>query len=421
MGLDMGAYGNTHIRTPNLDKLASEGTLFFTNAFATVSSCSPSRSVLLSGLYSHSNGVYGLAHGVHNQHFLPGVKTLPALLKSDAVTVGLVGKKHLLPDAMLPFDKELEPEQPGQRSPERLANAVDQFIGDSKEKSFFLVVGFSDPHRDKNGFGSSGGEEPPQHKLSDVEIPSHLPDLPAVREDLVDYYRAVERLDRGVGMIMRGLKERGLDKDTLLIFLSDNGRPFPAAKTTLYDDGLHLPLLVVSPKQTVRGLRNDAMVSWIDIAPTILDWLGAKSQVALPGKSLLPILDQSHEPDRNVIYASHSLHEIDQYYPMRAVRTKRFLYINNLAYQLPFPISGDIAQSKTWKAVVEGHANLGRRKIESFLQRPQEELYDLQKDPEEINNVAAQPSYGDDLKLMRELLKNFRQKTSDPWLPDSDF
>lgn len=420
MGLDMGTYGNTHIKTPNLDKLAERGTLF-TNAFATVSSCSPSRSVLLSGLYSHTNGVYGLAHGVHNQHFLPDVKTLPTLLKGDNVTVGLVGKKHLLPSDQLSFDIELEPERPGQRAPERLAQGVQKFINRAQGKSFFLVVGFSDPHRDKDGFGTSGGEEPPLHRLDDVEIPQHLPDILEVRRDLAEYYRAVERLDKGVGLIVDTLAKTGQDKDTLIIFLSDNGRPFPGAKTTLYDEGIHLPLIVVSPNSAAKGIKNDAMVSWIDIAPTVLDWFSDKSKVELPGKSLLAIIGDEHDVDRNTVFASHSLHEIDQYFPMRAVRTRRFLYISNLSYQLPYPVSGDVQQSKSWKSIVSNGSNLGHRKMDDFLHRPAEELYDLIQDPEQINNIASDPAYEKDLKTMREQLREFREKTNDPWLPHTDF
>lgn len=420
MGLDMGAYGNTHIKTPNLDRLAARGTLF-SNAFATVSSCSPSRSVLLSGLYSHTNGVYGLAHGVHNQHFLPSVQTLPTLLKKDNVTVGLVGKKHLLPDSQLSFDQELEPESPGQRSPERLATAAKQFIGDARGKPFFLVVGFSDPHRDKDGFGTSGGAEPPMHQPVDVEIPRHLPDLPGVREDLTEYYRAVERLDKGVGMIFDELARANCEKDTLVIFLSDNGRPFPGAKTTLYDEGIHLPLLVVSPEAKSVGIKNDSMVSWIDIAPTILEWFKDKSKKDLPGRSLLPIVDKAHDSERAAVFASHSFHEIDQYFPMRAVRTRQFLYINNLASQLDYPISGDIQQSKSWKAMIANRSDLGHRKMENFLHRPAEELYDLDKDPEQINNVATFFPYQETLKSMRTLLNDFRAKTHDPWLPHTEF
>ena len=113
-GLDLGVYGNRVLRTPNLDQLAARGTLF-TSAFATVSSCSPSRSVIYTGLYSHSNGMYGLAHDVHNQHLLPSVRTLPQLLKAAGYRTALVGKKHILPEDALPFDEELAPERSGIR------------------------------------------------------------------------------------------------------------------------------------------------------------------------------------------------------------------------------------------------------------------------------------------------------------------
>lgn len=300
-GLDMGAYGTRGLQTPNLDRLASEGTLF-TNGFATVSSCSPSRSVIYSGLYSHSNGMYGLAHDVHNQHLLPDVETLPALLKRAGYATALVGKKHIKPASLLPFDEELAPEQPGLRDVKLLADQCESFMRRHEDKPFFIVVGFSDPHRAKEDFGN--GDWPGVHRVvykpEEVTVPRHLPDLPEVRKDLAAYYESVSRLDSGVGSIIERLRRLGRINDTLIIFMSDNGRPFPGAKTTLYDEGIHLPLIVVSPTQHRRGVRNDALVSWVDVTPTILDWAGAKGPAySLPGRSLMPVLEQ--EPPRDSI------------------------------------------------------------------------------------------------------------------------
>src|SRR5690242_18772912 len=134
-GRDLGAYGNAAIHTPNLDALAARGTLF-TQAFATVSSCSPSRSVIYTGLYSHSNGMYGLAHDIHNQHLLPDVITLPQMLKKAGYVTALVGKKHILPNEALPFDRELAPEEPGVRDVARLADETRQFIASQTKKPF---------------------------------------------------------------------------------------------------------------------------------------------------------------------------------------------------------------------------------------------------------------------------------------------
>jgi N-sulfoglucosamine sulfohydrolase len=414
-GLDLGAYGNKVVRTPNIDELARRGTLF-THAFATVSSCSPSRSVILTGLYSHSNGVYGLAHDVHNQHLLPWVRTLPQLLKAAGYRTGLVGKKHVVPDSSLPFDAELAPEQPGNRDVAFMAAEAQRFMAADAKKPFFLVVGYSDPHRAPQNFGNT--QDWPKvsrqrYAPSQVVVPPHLPDVPEVRQDLAHYYESLSRLDSGIGLMLEALRSAGQADDTLVIYLSDNGRAFPRAKTTLYDDGIHLPLIVAAPGAKKRGVRNEAMVSWIDIAPTILDWTDAPDpkEYELPGRSLLPILAETLPTGWERIFASHGFHEIQQYYPIRALRTREHKYIVNLAHPLPFPIAGDVASSPSWQAFARTPA------VRTYLQRPREELYDLTNDPHETRNLAADAEQRDVLERMRAELEAFRRQTRDPWLP----
>jgi N-sulfoglucosamine sulfohydrolase len=419
-GFDLGVYGNRVLRTPNLDQLAARGTLF-TNAFATVSSCSPSRSVIYTGLYSHSNGMYGLAHDVHNQHLLLSVRTLPQLLKAGGYRTALVGKKHILPEDALPFDAELAPERPGIRDVAFMADEARKFMAASTDRPFLLIVGYSDPHRAEQNFGNTRawpGIKRETYDPAKVVVPAHLPDLPEVRRDLADYYESVSRLDSGVGLLLDALRAAGHSSDTLVIYLSDNGRAFPGAKTTLYDEGIHLPLIVSSPAQAKHGVRNDAMVSWVDIAPTILDWAGVSKTESLPGRSILPILEQSNPPGWDRVFASHNFHEIQQYYPMRALRTREYKYILNLAAPLEFPIAGDVASSPSWHAIEARPAvGLGTRTTQAFLHRPPEELYDLRQDPAEVHNLADDPAHRAVLERMRAELTKFRQDTKDPWLP----
>ena len=421
-GRDLGVYGNPVLRTPNLDRLAARGTLF-TSAFATVSSCSPSRSVIYTGLYSHTNGMYGLAHDVHNQHLLPSVRTLPQLLKAAGYRTGLVGKKHILPESQLPFDEELAPERPGNRDVAFMADEARKFISRTAGKPFLLIVGYSDPHRAPENFGNTQTWPRVARATYDpakVIVPAHLPDLPEVRRDLAQYYESVSRLDSGVGLLLDVLRETKHDGDTLVIYLSDNGRAFPGAKTTLYDEGIHLPLIVSSPAQTKRGVRNDAMVSWVDITPTILDWAGVSlpSGQQLVGRTILPILGQADPRGWDRVFASHGFHEIQQYYPMRALRTRGYEYIVNLAAPLEFPIAGDIASSPSWQAIAaRPSVGLGARTLQAFLHRPAEELYDLRKDPAEVRNLAADPAHREVLDRMRAEMAKFRAETHDPWLP----
>ena len=420
-GYDMSCVGGA-VKTPVLDRLAGQGTLF-TDAYATVSSCSSSRSTLFTGLYSHTNGMYGLAHDVHNFSLLDDVKTVPWMLKQAGYATALVGKKHVKPDALLPYDVWLAPEESGNRDVAFMAGEAGRWLRAQGNTPFFLTVGYSDPHRAPINFGNTRDwpEIPTMtYAPSEVIIPSHLPDLPGVREDLAQYYTSVSRLDAGVGLLLAELAAAGHENDTLVIYLSDNGRPFPGAKDALYTEGIHLPLIVRAPGQSHAGVRCRAMASWIDVAPTILAWAGvsppADYRYVLPGRSLLPILAEEDPPGWDRIFATHSFHEINQYYPTRAIRTRRYSYYLNLEPRLDFAISGDMEVSPTWKAIVATPgAKLGKRSVKSFLHRPAEELYDLRADPLELANLAPDPALAATLADLRSQLDAWRTDTHDPW------
>jgi N-sulfoglucosamine sulfohydrolase len=412
LGMDLGCFGASWMRTPNLDALAANGTRF-TQAFATVASCSPSRAVLLSGLYTHTNGQYGLAHAEHHAQTFESVRSLPKRLKQAGYRTGVIGKLHVLPEAVYPFDLNVGGGKlGGGRDVRRFADAVKQFILHDTEP-FFLLVGFSDPHRAGKGFANARDAGNP-YDPGAMTVPAFLPDDPEIRKDLADYAQSVSRLDRGVGLVLDAIKAANAADNTLVIFLSDNGSPFPGAKTNLYDAGVHLPLIVSSPTQTRRGQANDAMVSWVDITPTVLDWAGVKSD-DLPGRSVLNLLDADHGEGRDVVFGSHVQHEVTMYYPMRSIRTRHHKYILNLASGLEFPTAGDIFGSPTWQTILRKN-EMGSRDLAKFLNRPREELYDLEKDPNELKNVAAEPAYAGMLAELREKLKDWQKRTNDPWL-----
>src|SRR5262249_55269367 len=420
LGLDCGCYGNAKVHTPNIDVLAKRG-VRFAHAFATVSSCSASRAVLYTGLYTHTNGQLGHAHPPASLQTHDWVKSLPRVLRDTGYRTGIIGKLHVLPPAVYPFDVAQGDAPVGTRDVAKIGELARRFFAES-DKPFLLIVGFGDPHRSAKGFGNehlpvrrgspvrrgppapanrsrqtagSGDprrtEDPAQHRRydpRDVRVPGFLPDLPEVREELAEYYQAVSRLDHGVGLVLAALAQAKRDDNTLVIFLSDNGIPFPGAKTNLYDPGIHLPLIVSSPRQKRHGLVNRAMVSWVDITPTIWDWGGVKAPYPMPGRSLLPILEEANPPGWDVIYGSHVFHEITMYYPMRMLRTRQNKYILNLASKLDFPFASDLYESKTWQGILRRSGGLGRpapngmfgpRSIAAYVHRPREELYDLEK------------------------------------------
>jgi N-sulfoglucosamine sulfohydrolase len=424
LGYDLRCCGGA-IDTPALDALAKQGSLF-SAGYAAVSSCSSSRATLYTGLYPHTNGLYGLSHDVHNFSLLDDVRTLPWMLKQAGYATAIVGKLHVKPLAALAYDAWLLPETPGDRDVAAMARAAGTWMR-AQSKPYFVTVGYSDPHRagDSSQFGNT--RDWPEvarrrYAPAEVQVPAHLPDLADVRADLAQYCEAVSRLDAGVGLLLGELERGGRAGDTLVIFLSDNGRPFPGAKDNLYGEGIRLPLIVRSPHQGRRDLRNRAMVSWIDITPTILDWAGAAPPrdyryAPLPGRSLLPILEHESADAWDRVFATHSFHEINQYYPTRSLRTRDYSYFLNLEPSLAVPVASDVALSPSWKAITSTPgARLGKRTLAAFRHRPPEELYDLRADPDEVVNLAADPAQASVLGDLRAQLAQWRTATHDPWM-----
>lgn len=418
-GLEAGCYGSRWVSTPVIDRLASEG-VRFSSAFAAVSSCSPSRATLLTGLYNHASGQYGLAHSAHNQKTRGAVRSLPRMLSENGYRTGLLGKYHVGPDEVYPFDVK----KPGlnNRRPAALRESVREFLRADDGRPFFLTVGFGDPHRTGSVFPATRRGDrstTPGGEPSALPLPDFLPGLPEVRQDYADYCASVNNLDRCVGAVLAALEESGATSSTLVIFLSDNGIPFPGAKTNLYDAGIRLPLIIRAPGLGRAGTVCDALASWVDIAPTILEWAGVETgRETMHGRSLLPVLanPEAKAEGRERVFASHTMHEITMYYPMRAIRTRDYKLIWNLAHPLPYPISGDILKSPSWQAIAATPgAEVGRRPLERYLHRPEFELYDLRQDPTESRNLAEDEAHRETLERLKADLLEMMRRTDDPW------
>jgi N-sulfoglucosamine sulfohydrolase len=437
----LGCYGNSVIKTPNLDQLAAEG-VRFTNAFCTTASCSPSRTVILSGLHNHANGMYGLEHSYHHFNSFTQVLSLPVLLAKAGYQTARIGKFHVAPEEVYSFQKVLsggkanDPNSLG-RNAVQMAELSKDFITSTKGP-FFLYFATDDPHRSNkvlpNGepdFGTAGepnsfgnrpegysGVKPVTYQPSQVIVPPFLPDTKESRAELAQYYQAVSRIDQGVGKLIGYLKAAGKYENTIIIYISDNGVAFPGAKTTLYDAGIKLPCIVRSPSSKRKGMVQNGMISWTDITPTILDLAGAlPAKSTFHGHSFRKLLEEQTVNGWNEVYASHSLHEITMYYPMRAVRTSQYKLIYNVAYQLPFPLALDLVKSFTWQGSIQtGSTHYGKRSVEAFLHRPKFELYNIEKDPAEIHNLADNAEYKDIFNQLLQKLKQFQQQTQDPWI-----
>lgn len=451
-GRDLGCYGNKDVRTPHLDKLAADGTRF-EFAFCTTASCSASRSVLLSGLHNHLNGQYGHQHQYHHFASFPSVKSLPVILSGAGYRTAQMGKYHVAPEAIYKFDTYLTGPA---RNPVAMAERCREFIGAKTDKPFFLYFATADPHRgggpldtdpqkpDRFGNGPKyDGIAEEKYDPAKLTVPPFLPDTPACRAELAQYYQSIARVDQGVGRLVQILKDAGQYENTLILYLSDNGMAFPGSKTTLYEPGMRLPLIVRSPDQKARGGTTTAMVTWADVTPTVLAFAGVKDVAGPPargdagpelpmrgnakkaaarpyefhGRSFLDALDAAEPKGWDEVFASHTFHEITMYYPMRVLRTRQFKLTLNVAHQLPFPFASDLEASATWKSIKnDPDALYGKRRVKDFLQRPRYELYDLTADPHEVKNLADDPKHATTLKELQAKLKAFQERTGDPWV-----
>ena len=435
LGSYVGCYGCKSIKTPCLDKLAAEGTRF-DMAFASTASCSGSRSTIYTGLHTHENGQYGLNwFRTHFQTF-HHIDSAPALFNQAGYQTGIVGKVHVGPPEVYPWQVCNESDT---RDVAWVADQGEAFFKLAKESSlpFFLTVGYIDPHRDittRSEFGNVREQygdriELPEVNPEDVEVPPWLTDLPEARAELVEYYKAINRTDTGVGLILEALERQGLADSTLVIFTSDNGPPFINSKTTLYDAGIHLPLIIRKPDAR-KGVVNPNMVSFVDIVPTLLDWAGLDLSSKMPdsksparqGRSFLPILEKDDVLDeaswQHHVFGSHTFHEMQNYWPTRILRTKRYKYHRNIAWRLDFPFAADLYASTAFEAIrnMEPPARVGKRTLKSYLFRPPEELYDLKNDPDEIHDLSEDEQHKELLLDMREKVSVWQKQTKDLWL-----
>ncbi len=445
---DLGCYGNAAVNTPNLDSLASEG-VRFTKAHCTSASCSASRSVILTGLYNHANGQFGHQHHYHHFSAFDHVYSLPVYLEQLAdYRTGRIGKYHLAPEEVFHFQDVMVANQ---RNPVAMADSCVNFIQENKKNPFFLYFCTSDPHRAQpvnnqplapdsfgNIQGGHEGVEETYYTTNDVIVPPYLPDSKASREELAQYYQSVARVDFGLGRLFDHLKEAGVWDNTVIIYISDNGIAFAGAKTTIYQPGINLPCIIKNAGSVNGGEVSDALVNWADLTPTILDLAGVLPQANelmqqrvddpemnwnntangnLQGKSFKQVLADVNEPGWDETYASHTFHEITMYYPMKAVITRKYKLIWNIAWQLPYPHASDLWASSTWQvALKSGSGMYAGRSIDDYTNRAEFELYDLENDPYETRNLASNPAYGSELQLMKEKIYAFQERTNDPWI-----
>lgn len=394
---DFGAYGNTGIRTPNIDRLAAEG-LRVERAFLTTAQCSPSRISILTGRYPHATG----AEDLHMP--LPeGDRIVPGYLRERGYFTGHMRKTHYGPHAKAQFDWY----------DKGLSESFPQFLDAAADRPFFLWVGFVDPHRP---YQEETLESP--HDPADVTVPPNLADTPETRADLAQYYDEISRMDGQIGRFMGELERRNLRENTLVIFLSDNGAPFPRAKGTVYDAGVRTPLLFSWPRVVEPGSTYDGLVSVIDLAPMWLDLAGIEKPEQMQGESIRPILTDQSVPGREFVFSERNWHDCDEH--IRSVRTDRYRLVRNAYVELPHGTPADVGGSPSFRSLIRLKEERKLTPAQARLfeaPRPRIELYDLQKDPFELRNVAAHEDYWEKARELAAVLDEWIDKTGDfpPW------
>ena len=394
--------------------------------------------------------MYGLHHAEHHFQSFDDVQSLPRILNKTGgdYWYGIIGKKHFGPDTVYPFPfsyTELDGYSLNLvgRNITYMNTLVQKFFTEAKQKDkpFFLYVAFFDVHRGCGAtfcehYGDGTGKNnvipdwtPIDYKPEDVEVPPYLPDTPATRMDIAAQYRAVSRMDQGVGLFLKSLQDYGYGNNTLVILTADNGIPFPNAKTNLYESGMGEPMILSNPMAPERwGQQTEALASTTDIVPTILDWFNIKypeyklfgPNVTLQGKSLLPVLNAEPTTGYDTAFSSHTFHECTMYYPMRVVRDKSHRLIHNLNFKMPYPIASDLFGSPTFQDILK-HASQNVstkwfKTLDQYYNRGEFELFDLDKDPLETKNVIDDPAYQDVAKELKDKLWQWQINTDDPWL-----
>lgn len=418
---DCGAFGNPKVRTPNLDRLA-QGGMRFDRAFVTASSCSPSRSSLITGRYPHNTGAEEL-----HWPLPPGQVTFVEKLKASGYWTAAAGKWHLGDAVKGRFDLVREANPAGfqlgtgkdakarmtAQGSDAAQSGCDQWVpvlrDRPKDKPFFLWMAALDPHRDYEE-----GIIAQPHRPEDVVVPPYLPDVPAVRKDLALYYDEISRLDRHVGEVLAELDRQGVAGDTLVVFLSDNGRPFSRCKTTLYDSGIRTPLIARWPGHIEPESHCRSLVSTIDIAPTILRLAGIEPGPTIQGKDISPLFKDPTAKVRDLIFAERNWHDYAAH--GRAARSERFKYIRNDDLGKPLTPPADAVRSPTFMAMrrLRDERRLAPAQRACFVSpRPAEELYDVDSDPHELHDLARDPKYAGVLADMRRALSEWGRETGD--------
>lgn len=415
MWRDIGPYGNKDVITPHLDAFAKEG-MSFDNMFTTTAMCAPTRQQILTGLYPVRSGAYPNHSWVRD-----GVKSVGHYFKEMGYEVALIGKQHYGPDESYPIHYL------GGRQHDDGKNGADIDLDKIKsivnsDQPFFLIIAQNQPHTPWNRGDAS------QYDADKLEVGEYMVDAHETRERLTRYYAEITYMDSLFGKTVKHLKDAGKKENTITMFTSEQGFSFPFGKWTNYDLGLKTGFIARWPGKIEANTRNNAMVQYVDILPTLIDAVGgdasgydtgisdAYGYRGFDGNSFIQALLDGKDDYRNYVYGAQTTRGIfwgSATYPVRSVRSDSFKYIRNLSADSSFyntvVVRDDIIDA--WKAHAENEEQ--RQWVERYKNRPAEELYDIVNDPYELHNLAANPKFDKVKEELRIKLENWMKQQGD--------
>ena len=418
---DLPLYGGQNAKTPNIDRLATQG-LTFNLAYLSEAMCQPCRAELYSGQYPMRNGC-----AWNHSASRPTVTSMPQHLKALGYRVGIAGKVHVKPRKAFPF-VNVEGFDPNcVRNPTRKhnLNSVGEFISRAGDQPFCLVVALVEPH--VPWVMGDASKYPPKK----IKLPSNIADTPRTREDYGKYLAEITYMDGQVGEILGALDSSGKAAETLVLFTSEQGSQFPGCKWTNWDTGLHTALIARWPGTTPDGKRTDALVQYADILPTLLDAAGGNpGKQNYDGSSFLGVLAGKTHRHRSYVYGIHNNIPEGPAYPIRTVSDGKYRYIRNLLpnelyiekHLMGMRGNGQLNNPywSTW--VRETWANAHTYKlVKRYMQRPAEQLYHTAADRYEMKNLAGLSDQAERLDRLRGELDRWMKAQSDPGAPvDTD-
>lgn len=412
--------------SPNLDRLASEG-IRFDNAHVTIAVCQPSRQCMLTGLYPHHNGALGF------DPIREDVTTLPEVLRQNGYYNGILGKtKHCMPVHKFAWDyfnNVQNAENCFGRSPYIYGREAAKFFEEAKQqkKPFFFMANSHDPHRPFAGsqdeltrFFGFNTYTSRCYKPEEIWVPGFLPDLPDVRRELAQYYASCHRCDESIGSVLDALENSGMAKDTLVIFMSDNGMSFPFAKANCYLNSTRTPFIARWPGHIPAGACNEQdYIAGVDYTATILEAAGLKDALPGDGRSYLPLLLGQKQEGWETVYTQFNTTQAKNAYPMRCVQSQSFGYIFNAWSDGETLFKNEAKTGLTYKAMQtagESDPDIASR-VRFFDYRCSEEFYDFSTDPDALNNLIKDRDYQSRIDAFRLNLLHHMTETEDPVLP----